>query len=129
MLLLKPFWIYGCVSFSVVCGSVQITTLPDIWSSRHLTLILTSIAAVFVPLEIWIGSRNFEWETMFLVPESAMSVVLTLGSVCHVTNTLVVIAVFYTICFTPLCLYNTAHLIKVSVIIPRFRSRSLLPAL
>ena len=31
----------------------------------------------------------------------------------HVTNTLVAIAVFYTICFTPLCLYNTAHLIKV----------------
>ncbi|XP_063677754.1 galanin receptor 2b-like [Bolinopsis microptera] len=30
----------------------------------------------------------------------------------HVTNTLVVIAVFYTICFIPLCLYNTAHLIK-----------------
>ena len=31
----------------------------------------------------------------------------------HVTNTLVIIAVLYTICFTPLCLYNGAHLIKV----------------
>jgi hypothetical protein len=91
MLILKPLWVYGVVSFLVGCGRTHFSTLPSSWQSPRFSHILLLISTVFVPLETWIPLRNFEWDTLFLIPNTAemMSLVIAAANLSHVLSALI----------------------------------------
>ena len=88
MLLLKPFWIHGSVSFWVACGRQRIT--PTGWNMGtplHM-LTLFAISGVFIPVELWVITRNMSWESMFYLEDihlnSTISTVVSMFSLVHV---------------------------------------------
>ena len=78
MIFIKPFWIFGTVTFWMACGRQYLQSSKKQQGKIFISILLV-MSVLFVPIESWVIQRNFEWEVMFQIPKSS-------NLVTHVTS-------------------------------------------